>query len=264
MSKIVKAGPGLHVGTPVLAYTVDRDRIVSKDPKIVQGHKLKKIRVAGKDIAVGDGLDACACNNLPIDWLPFAAEHYQISKNINDYVLLELHSVCASIPNRNLDSMGYNELTSWRSLHGRACYGTFIGKPAHKNHENSDDTKALGCVFSATMVPFRGQWHVKILKGIDRTKAPRMARLVQQRLRVGHSMGCLVERTTCSLPWCQFGSSDGTTTCQHIQGGAGKGQIIRSHLVYENLNDFGYVEDSVVEDPANVMSLTDFVWEVNQ
>jgi len=253
----------------MLAQTVDRGHVISQDPKIIDGHRLKRYRVAGKDVAVGDGLDACACNRLDISWLPFAAEKYHTSPDIKDYTIVELFSVVASIPNRNLDCMGYNELTSWRSLHGRPCYATFIGKPAHKDHDNQDDTKAKGIIFDASLVPFakarNGQtiWAVKILKGFDRSKDARLAKLVQQRNRIGHSMGCLVERTQCSLPFCRF-ISDGVTTCDHIQGGAGKGAIVRNFLVSESLIDFAYVEDSSVEDPANVVSLTDYIWEVNQ
>lgn len=266
--RIVQAGPGFHIGDYMLAQTVDRGKVISRDPKIVEGHRLQKVRVAGKDVAIGDGLESCACDRLDISWLPFAAEKYHISPDVRDYTIVELHSVVANIPNRNLDCMGYQELTTWRSLHGRPCYATFIGKPAHKDHENSDDTKAKGVVFDANLVPLakarngKTIWAVKILKGFDRSKDARLAKLVEQRNRIGHSMGCLVERTTCSLPWCRFGATDGVTTCDHVQGGAGKGQIVRQHTVYEILNDFAYVEDSSVEDAANVVALTDYIWSV--
>jgi len=261
MSRIVQAGPGLHIGTPMLAQTVDRDQVISPYPKIVEGHTLETLRVAGKEMAVGNGLDSCACNKLDISWLPFAAAHYHISSSISDYVLCEVYSVCASLPNRNHDSFPYDELTSFRSMHGIPCYKTFVGKACHQDHINDDDTKAKGVIFDANLVPFRGQWHVKILKGFDRTKDARLARLVQEKNRIGHSMGALVEQTECSLPWCRH-LSDGITTCEHIAGGAGKGQIIRKHLLYELLRAFAYVEDSSVEDPANVLSLTDLIWEL--
>lgn len=259
--QIVKAGPGFHVGDAVLAWTVDKNRVVEKQPKVVQGHKLEKIRIAGKDAVVGDGLDSCACDRLEIDWLPFAAQQYQISPNIKDYVLVEVYSVCASIPNRNLDSFPYNELVSWRTMAGRPAYKTFVGKPVHQDHDNQDDTKAKGVIFDATMVPFRGKWHVKILKGFDRTKDSKLASMVQQKNRVGHSMGALVERAECGLPWCRY-MSDGITTCEHIQGGAGKGQIIRGFLVEELMRDFSFVEDSSVADEANVIAITDYIWGV--
>ena len=266
-NNIVQYGPGLHVGDYVLAQTVDRDRVIDPKPKIIEGHRLEKIRVAGKDIVTGEGLESCACDNrLDVSWLPFCAEKYQISADIKDYVIVELYSVTASVPNRNLDSFPYDELTSWRSLHGMPASKTFTGKPCHQDHDNQDDTKAKGVIFDAAMARFRDRFHVKILKGFDRTKDPRLARLVQEKNRIGHSMGALVEKTECSLPTCRF-LSDGVTTCDHIQQGAGKGRIanIRGEkfLIYELLRDFAYVEDSTVEDPANVFALTDYIWGVN-
>jgi len=268
MSRIVQAGPGLHVGDYMLAQTVDRGKVIDRMPKIIDGHRLKKVRIANKEVAVGAGLESCACDRLDISWLPFAAEQYHISPNIKDYTIVELHSVVADIPNRNMDCMDYQELTTWRSLHGRPCYSTFVGKPCHQDHDNQDDTKAKGVIFDASLVPLTKNvngktiWAVKILKGFDRSKDTRLANLVQQRNRIGHSMGCLVEKVRCSLPWCQAISDGVSTTCQHIAGGAGKGQVIRNHIVAEHLIDFAYVEDSSVEDPANVVSLTDYIWNV--
>ena len=261
MSNIVKAGPGLHIGDPVLAWTIDKDRVVEKAPKIVQGHKLETLRVAGKNIAVGDGLDSCACSRLDVSWLPFAAEKYQISADIKDYVLVEVPIVVATYPNRNCDAFPYSELTAWRTMAGAPGYATFTGRPVHRDHDNQVDERAKGVIFDSALVPFRGRWHVKILKGFDRTKDPKLAQLVQQKNRVGHSMGSLVNRTSCSLPWCKF-ESDGVTTCDHIAGGAGKGQIIRHHLVYELLHDWIMVESSSVADPAYAVALTDYLWAV--
>ncbi|KKN56106.1 hypothetical protein LCGC14_0575840 [marine sediment metagenome] len=267
MSRIVSAGPGLHIGDYMLAQTIDRGKVISRDPKIIEGHRLEKVRIAGKDVAVGAGLKSCACDRLEIDWLPFAAAQYHISADIENYVICEIFSVVADIPNRNLDCFSFDELTSWRTMIGRPAYKSFVGKPCHTDHDNQDDTKAKGVIFDSNLVPLatarggRTIWAVKILKGFDRSKDERLARLVQQRNRIGHSMGALVEQTECSLPWCRF-RSEGTTTCDDVQGGAGKGRIIRKHLVVEQLQAFNFIEDSSVEDPANVLALTDFIWGV--
>lgn len=257
MSRIVQAGPGLHIGDYMLAQTVDRDRVIDTSPKIVKGHKLEVVKVAGKEVAIGEGLDSCACDRLEIDWLPFCSEQYQISPRIEDYVLVEVPIVVATYPNRNLDAFPYEELTAWRTMVGRPGYKTFVGKPVHQDHDNQVDARAKGVIFDATLVPFRGRWHVKILKGFDRSKDKRLAGLVQQKNRVGHSMGTLCERTECSIPSCRF-ISDGVTTCDHIQGGAGKGRIIRGQLVYEMLRDWVMVESSSVEDPAYPVALSDY------
>lgn len=254
---IVKYGPGVHVGDYMLAQTIDRDNVIDKAPKVVHGYRLDKLKVAGKDVAMGDGLDACACGRLEIDWLPFAAEQYHISPDIHDYVLVEVPIVVASYPNRNLDAFPYEELTAWRTSVGRPSYASFIGKPVHQDHDNQDDAKAKGVIFDATLVSFRGRWHVKILKGFDRSKDKKLADLVQKKNRVGHSMGALVEQTECSSPSCRY-LSDGVTTCQHIAKGTGKGDVIDGHLIYELLRKFVYVESSSVADPAYTVALSDY------
>lgn len=259
MSKIVTHGPGIHVGDPVLAYTLDGDRIVEKMPKVIEGFRLATHRPAGTQqiLATGDDLKACACNRLDISHLPFASEAYDISPNIEDYVMVEVPIVVATFPNRNLDAFPYEELVAYRPLIGRTAYATFVGKPVHQDHDNEEPLRAKGIILDATLAKFRGKWHVKILKAFDRSKDPALAKKVAEKDRVGHSMGALVEETECSIPSCRF-ISDGVNTCEHIAQGAGKGRIIGGQLVYELLRRFNYVESSSVSDPAYVVALTDF------
>ncbi|MFA5135445.1 MAG: hypothetical protein WC505_06705 [Patescibacteria group bacterium] len=257
MSKIhpiVSYGPGIHVGDYMLATSVDNK------PLAIEGHKLEKIQRNGKFVVAGAGLDACACGVLAIDWLPFCSEKYHISSKIDDYVIVEVPIVVETYPNRNLDAFPYEELTAWSTQAGRPRFQTFVGKPVHQDHKNQDDTKAKGVIFDASLRQYQGRWHVVILKGFDRSKDPRLAELVQKKNRIGHSMGSLVQRTECSLPWCRY-IGDGITTCEHIRKGSGKGDVVRGHLVYELLRDFDYVESSSVEDPAYCVALSDSVWQ---
>lgn len=258
MLKPVQHGPGLHYGDCYLAEAFDGTNFVPSP--VLDGRRFAAHTENGKRVVAGTGLDACACNRLEIDWLPFAAEAYHVSADINDYVLTEVPIVVEMYPNRNFDAFPYGELTTFRPLIGAPAYRTFRGKPVHQDHDNADPTKAKGVIFDATMVPFRGRWHVKILKGFDRSKDRKLAEMVERGERMGHSMGALVERTECSLPWCRF-ESDGITTCEHIRGGAGKGEIARNNfLIYELLKDFNFVESSSVGDPASVTALSTFTW----
>jgi len=258
---IVAAGPGLHVGEPCLSQQFTGKGFIN-EPAIIEGRTLD-VHQAGKSLRVAshelEKVGNCACGFLDISWLPFAAEQYHLSPNISDYVLVDVPIVVADFPNRNMDSFSYDQLTDWRTPIGRVAFQTFIGKPVHQDHDNMDDTRAKGVIFDATLLPFRDRWHVKILKGFDRSKDARLARLVQEKNRIGHSMGALVERTECSLPWCKF-HSDGRITCDHIRNGAGKADVIDKHLVYENMMDFYFVESSSVEDPAYVVALSDKIW----
>ncbi len=258
---IVGHGPGFHIGEAFVSQRFDGEKFID-EPVLIEGHTLdvlsngNDVRVASADLSANGN---CACGTLDISWLRFASEKYQISPDIRDYVLVDVPIVVADYPNRNMDAFTYDQLTEWRTPIGRPAYGTFVGKPAHQDHDNMDDSKAKGVIFDASLVPFRGRWHVKILKGFDRSKDPRLAKLVQQKDRIGHSMGALVEQTECSLPWCNF-KSDGRVTCSHVRNGAGKGEVKNNHLVYENMLDFYFVESSSVEDPAYVVALSDKIW----
>ncbi len=259
--EIVGSGPGLHVGDVFVSRRFDGDKFID-EPCFFEGSTLEVFKGKESLRVASPALEAngnCVCGSLDISWLPFCAERYQISPDIKDYVLVDVPIVAADFPNRNMDAFTYKQLTDWRTPIGRVAYGTFIGKPVHQDHDNMDDTKAKGVILDATLVPFRGRWHVKILKGFDRTKDRRLANLVQKKNRIGHSMGALVERTECSLPWCRF-HSDGRVTCDHIRNGAGKGEVVRNHLVYESMLDFYFVESSSVEDPAYVVALSDKIW----
>lgn len=246
---ITTYGPGFKIG----------DYFMPTDPLALEGHRLEIART-------NDGRLVCASPELKksysevdISWLPFCAEKYQISPEIGDYVLVDVPIVVADYPNRNMDAFPYKELTDWRTAIGRTAYQTFVGKPVHQDHDNQVDERAKGVILDATFVEFRGRPHVKILKAFCRQKDPRLANLVQQRHRIGHSMGALVERTECSYPKCRF-ISDGRVTCDHIKKGAGKGDIIHGHLIYEKMLDFYYIESSSVEDPAYVRAITDNVF----
>ena len=265
LPSIVKHGRGVHVGDAFFSQRYDGEKF-RNEPAIVEGHTLEvnksrdgHLRVASNELAK---VANCACGFLDISWLPIAAPSLHISSNIADYVLVDVPIVVADFPNRNMDAFTFNQLTSYRPIMGMAAYRTFIGKPVHMDHDNMDPTRAKGVIFDATLVPFHGMWHVKILKGFDRTKDRRLAQLVQKKDRIGHSMGALVERTECSAPWCKF-HSDGRITCEHIRNGEGKGDIINGHLMYEKMLDYYFVESSSVLDPAYPVALSSEIWGTN-
>lgn len=232
--------------------------LYTDDPYVIEGRKLEvikdshtdKVKVAGAD------LKNCSCDILDITRLKSASEAYDISPDIGDYVIVEVPCVVAKYPNRNHDAFGFDELTKYRIAQSCMAYQTFAGKPTHQDHENQDPKKAKGIILDAVMSPVLGKLHVKLLKAFDRSKDERLAKLVQTRGRIGHSMGALVEKTRCSLPWCRF-VSDGRTTCEHIASGDGKGRRIQGYLVYEEMLDHYFIESSSVEDPAYIIALSD-------
>ena len=227
----------------------------------IEGHKLEQFRDrTGKLRVAGAELQDCSCaGGLDISWLRSASTAYHISPNIADYVLTEVPCVAVDYPNRNLDGFPHRELLKWRTAMSAMAYQTFRGKPTHIDHQNQDPTKAKGVIFDAMLLPVMGKLHVVLLKGFDRSKDAKLAKQVQMRERVGHSMGALVEKTRCSLPWCRF-ESNGHKTCEHIANGQGKGRIVQGHLVYEEMEDFYFIESSSVLDPASITALSGHVY----
>lgn len=193
---------------------------------------------------------------IDVSWLPFCAEKYVISGNLSDYVMTEIPIVTAGVPNRNLDAFPFKALTEFNPNVGRIAYATFIGKPTHMDHDNRDPRKAKGVIFDARMVQGSdGQYKVHILAGWDRTKDRNLVDAIVRKERTGHSMGCIVGHTMCSIPNCGMISPDGRIMCAHLEGGIGKGRKFqingRLHLAYELCMDLNYIESSSVGDPAD-------------
>lgn len=225
------------------------------------GMRLRQKRISGKlcmASAESNEIPYAGLANgrtLDISWLPFCADRYKISENISDYVLTEIPIVTAGVPNRNLDAFPMNALTAFNDTVGRIAYQTFIGKPTHINHDNRVPERAKGVIFDARLVEKNGRYKVHILAGWDRTKDSKLVDAIVRKERTGHSMGCIVGHTMCSIPNCGMTSPDGRIMCAHMEGGAGKGRRIRlgskEYLVYELCQELNYIESSSVDDPAD-------------
>lgn len=149
--------------------------------RIFEGHKCTtykepssgKLRVAGADILN-------KTRSLDISWLPIAAEEYNISPDIRDYIINEIPIVAVDMPNRNMDAFPFDEVSSFNSELGRLVYATFIGKPTHRDHDNRDPRKARGVHFDAQLekVGSTGLYKITVLAGWDRTKDPDLVRQI--------------------------------------------------------------------------------------
>lgn len=75
-------------------------------------------------------------------WLPFAAKTYEISGDINDYILM-VYPICPSdIPNRNGIGFPLHELTRFQPPPvSRMAYKAWTGVPLHYEHCFTGDTK---------------------------------------------------------------------------------------------------------------------------
>jgi intein/homing endonuclease len=83
---------------------------------------------------------------VPMDfntWLPFAAKHYRISRNPEDYVLVPVICMPADIPNRNACAFPLHELVEFNPERGQQAYKTWRGKPTHYEHCFPGDAPVL-------------------------------------------------------------------------------------------------------------------------
>jgi hypothetical protein len=138
---------------------------------------------------------------LDYSWLKGASETYQISPNIEDYLITEVPIVTVGVPNRNLHSFPFEEVTYFDPRFGQFVYRTFVGKPAYANHENKDFVKAKGVHFDASLrkVPGWDIWKIYVLLGYDRSKDPTLANNIERGQRRGYSMGAWVSYFISSL-----------------------------------------------------------------
>lgn len=189
-------------------------------------------------------------SNIDISWLQCASETFRVSADPRDYVLVEVPLVTVDIPNRNSQGFPYEEVTYYDPLLKRQVFRTFVGSAACQDHDNMDPLKAKGVNFDATMVeiPEYGVWKIVVLTGFDRTKDRWLAEQVLNKQRQGFSMGCLVSNFVCS--YCgNIETQDKKCNCMATWG---KGAVHNGHLVWQVCTGCNFIENSSVEDPADV------------
>jgi len=193
-------------------------------------------------------------SNINYSWLRGAAETYQISPDIKDYVITEVPALTVDIPNRNLHAFPYNELTYFEPEMGNFVYKSFIGKCAFADHDNKDFTQAKGTIFDASLrkVPGWNIWKVYCLVGYDRTKDAALARAIEKGERRSYSMGA----------WCKYFISSLTGQLENGEQALKypKGSVINGRLSYSLLSGVNFFELSSVNGPADVTAESHQLW----
>jgi hypothetical protein len=153
------------------------------------------------------------------DSLPFFAELYNISANIDDYIMVPVIIMPSEIPNRNSIGFPFSELSRANPDAGCLAYQTWKNKPTFIDHNNKDYTKAKGIIFASSMRPIIGcqgnLWKVICLCGFDRTRDPILANSILTGERNAYSMGAWTSKFTCSI--CNACvSSQPEPVCEHV------------------------------------------------
>jgi len=135
------------------------------------------------------------------DWLPFAAEAYNTSPKLDDYVVVPVTIFMTDLPNTNACGFPFEEMSRWNARAGRISYKTWRGKPTHVEHANKRPDQAYGVIFDSVMRPVEtvvGNLHrVVLLSGWDRTRDPKRAEQLMS-TAAAFSMGAWVEEYECS------------------------------------------------------------------
>lgn len=187
-------------------------------------------------------------------WLPAAAEKYNISKDIRDYVLVPVPALITDIPNTNGDSLSMRELLDFKPKFGMPMYKTFKGKPTHKEHDNKDYTKAKGIIFDAYLKPMPGfnsnYAKLMLLLGYDRSRDSQLCNEILQDRVNTHSVGFYYTSYTCTF--CGHTTHQDTMhICSHTRLGK-KPYEYQGRLVFRRCHDATGFECSHVDNPAYV------------
>lgn len=159
-----------------------------------------------------------------IKWLPLAAQPYQISANIKDYVVVPVTMFPSELPNRNSVAFPYEELMRFDISAGMPAYKTWRGKPTFSEHDHGDHRKAKGIIFDVYMKKMKNVvgdiYKVIALAGFDRTKDPELANAIASGKRTKYSMGASLHGVECSV--CGAHSTPRRprdTECGHVARG---------------------------------------------
>ena len=187
-------------------------------------------------------------SDIDVSWLSAASQTYDISPNINDYLIVDVAAVTADIPNRNFQGFLFSELSAFSYTYGQMIYQTFVGKPSCKDHANTVDENtdlAKGVIFSAVLqyIPQFDTYKIRLLQGFDRTKDSVLAHQIHTGQRSHYSMGSLVSDFVCSIS----GEIEGAPNSVK----APNGSVINGHLKWSMCFGCVFIENSSVDVPAD-------------
>ncbi len=190
-------------------------------------------------------------------WLPYAAQVYNLSRDMRDYVLVPVPVMNTELPNTNGDSVTLKEMLRFDPEVGMQSYKTFRGKPCHLEHDNRDWTKAKGVILDVFLRPLRRfgsgrYWKLIELMAYDRTKDPMLVNSILSGENNAYSVGFYYKSYTCSIcgktvGQTKFGASE---ACDHTFLRKRPYALTDGRLAYRQCHDIRGFETSVVADPA--------------
>lgn len=201
-------------------------------------------------------------------WLPFAAAKYNLSRKIEDYVLVPVPSMITDIPNTNGDSVTRAEFLEFDPQLGMQAFKTFRGKPTFSEHDNKDIVKAKGVILDVFLRPLKrfgnGKYHkLVMLLGYDRTKDPLLVNSILTGENNAYSVGFYYKSYGCSICGQVVGQSLSAQPCTHTRPRQGTYMMDdgSKRLVYRNCKSIIGFETSNVLNPAYVSAISPVVMD---
>lgn len=186
---------------------------------------------------------------IDVSWLESAAAFHDVSPDPYNYSFSINRIVVADIPNRNSDAFPKAEIHRWNANTGTQVWKTFEGKPLYFEH-NQVPKDARGMIFKS-FITVEGPYHIITnVAGACRRKDPDLARAILGNTRPFFSMGCVADHIRCSV--CKKKFSEPKDFCKHVSENLGT--VINGVLVYEELLDVTFIEQSSVADPAALIA----------
>ncbi len=197
-------------------------------------------------------------------WLPYAAEHYCLSRDLRDYVLVPIPAIFSDLPNTNGDSLSIKQMLRFDPELGMQMYKSFKGKPTYLEHDNRDITRAKGVILDAFLrpVPFNTKYYkIVLLLAYDRTKDSALAQAILSKESNAYSVGFYYSSYRCSICGTQVGKGVNTRPCAHTMLGKPTYQQPDGKVVFRQCENAVGFECSAVNTPAFTSAIGPTVYD---
>lgn len=217
-------------------------------------------------ISVSSNITGVSGSRLDVHkWLPHAAPHYQISPNLNDYIIVPVVTVVSEIPNTNGDFIEREEIMEFNTQFGMCFYNTFKGKPVQHEHNNKVLSQARGVILDCYVSPLKGFAgnRIKIVQllAIDKTKDREIANDIANRKINTYSIGAKYQAYQCSISKKIYRPNQ--QAGQYTQPNVPTYRLNNGQLVFRKLKDLYGFETSIVKNPAFISALSDDIIDMS-
>lgn len=198
-------------------------------------------------------------------WLRAASKVYEISPNLNDYVIVPVPIMFTEIPNTNGDSVSIEEMLRFDPDLGDQAFKSFKGKPLFVEHDNKVKRRAKGVILDSQLVPLKRFGNGRFFKLVflqawDTTKDPLLVNSILSKENNAYSLGFYYTAYDCSICGRSFGDSAlNKTPCIHISPAKVTYRQPDGRLAYRMCKNIKGFECSSVKNGAFGIAISDIV-----